>query len=234
MEKLNDQNESPITVQSEEGLIAEVRTESSWQLHAFFRQRYDNGGLYYGLVNLVAGVDHVYTYALVPVDSDINFKHLLDLVNMFDFRVKKLSGFVAAEQKRNAVNLIKDFPDVAEREKMCMHNKRSEFISIVRCMTSAIQAVDVAKLGSEGAFEVLRAALIEQGILLINKDYILTVLKQMALRDGFVFVQPQAVNKKTILEFLLRAEVSIFLMTRSSPPTGCVYDMIKLCSKTHT
>lgn len=202
---------------------------NSWQIHSYFCRGDGDSGLTYGLLNFVTG-EEVHKYAIVPVDSKINFRHLLELMNLYEYRVKKLCTFVATEQKEREHDFSRDFPDSAPPEDLSSLDL-AEYAAVVQSMSTALRSLGGGAVTGDSIFDVLSTALLSRDLLLLRGDYILDVLMKMAAADGFVFLRPQAVNKKVVLDLLLGKGSSFFLMARSSPPVDYIYDMVKLCLK---
>lgn len=206
------------------------RTINSWQIHTFFCRADSDGTLRYGLINFIHG-DEVLKFAILRVGCDINFRHLLELKNLFDFRVKRLCTFISNELKEQDSEFRRDFPSAVPSDEALYESHKAKFGTIVQNMSIMLRNRLHSESNDDSVFDILSAAIAPQGLTLMKESVLDEAMKKIAFSEGFVNIQPQPVNKKIVLELLLIKEVTFFLMSRSTPPVDYVYDMVKLCAK---
>lgn len=200
------------------------RSPGSWQIHTFFSHGVDvRKPFRYGLINFIQG-EEIKKFGVLPVEADINFRQMLELMNLYEFRVKKLCTFVTNDLKEQEMDFGRDFPDAGPVPDVHRTDHISDYGTIVQLMSTALRN----NYGTRSVVEILSSVLSPRGLVLISEDVLMDALKNKALIDGFVFVQPQAVNKKVVLDLLLSKGTSYFLMARSTSAEH-VHDMVKLC-----
>jgi hypothetical protein len=217
------------------------RSPNSWQLHSYFspaktkvaNSSDDNFDLRYGLLNYIKA-DEVQKIVIIPVGVDISFKCLLEIANLLEYRIKKLCTFVANLLTEQASDFSKDFPDAVCDEKAVESEPKflARYAAIVSNVSAALRSEhDIAAVAGDGVISLISAVLLPRGLKVLKEQDMLVLLQSEAAAEGFVFAQRQAINKKIVLELLIGTNASFFLMTRSTPPSDLIYDMLKLCSK---